>query len=334
VTRSGAAVGGLLLCGLCAGPLHAQSLTTEADVTVGRSTDDTSAGAVQVRAFGPLSEHWRVMVEAAWGRASDTGSDAFGSAYAYDNRVRPVETYAERFTSRPAGTLRLIGLKLGRYRTPFGMYSRSDQAYGGFSRAPLIRYGGNYALSNTFLETGASLLVGRPSVYVETSLGAPEDNGPDPRPRTADLATRVQAYYRSVIVGASYLSTSPTMTGDFVSGRMVFRGVDARWMKSGVQIRGEWIDGRPFDGVATRGGYVDVFVHHIGMGPVTAVGRLERVDYEAGPFSMYARRVTGGAHVRLTRTLGVQATVAHQVFRPTGGHRTMLDVSVTESLRF
>ena len=32
-------------------------------------------------------------------------------------------------------------------------------------------------------------------------------------------------------------------------------------------LRGEWIDGRPFDGVATHGGYVDVIVHLLGMGP-------------------------------------------------------------------
>lgn len=311
---------------------HAQSLLTEADVTVGRSTDDTNAGAVQVRSFGPLSANWRVMAEAAWGRVSADGSDAFGSAYPYDNRVRPIETYVERLSHSAGGSL--VGVRIGRYRTPFGMYSRSDHAYTGFSRAPLIRYGGNFALSNNFLETGASVLLGRPSLYVETSAGLPQDNGPDGRPRTADLSIRGQGYYRSLIVGVSYLTTSPSMAGEFVHGRMIFRGIDGRWTAGGIQVRGEWIDGRPFNDVATRGGYLDLFVHRIGMGPVTAIARVERVDYDAGPFSMYVRRLTTGAKVRITRTLGVQVSVSHDIDRMYGTHRTMLDLSLTESLRF
>ena len=62
---------------------------------------------------------------------------------------------------------------------------------------------------------------------------------------------------------------------------MVFPGVDGRWMRDGVQFVASGSAGRPFDGVATHGGYLRAVVHKLGMGPVTAVARLERLDYDA-----------------------------------------------------
>jgi hypothetical protein len=326
---------GMMAALLYARPAAAQSsapaIATEADVTVGGSSDDARTAAVQLRAFGPLSDSWRLMLEAAWGRTSNQKSDAFGAAYAYDDTIRPTETYVERVA--PSGTP-LIALRLGRYRTPFGMSSRSDQAYMGFTRAPLIRYGSNFALSNLFLETGADAIVGRPNLYVETSAGLPTDTGPDHRDRTLDVVTRLQTYFANAIVGASYISTAPSLQGSFVHGRMQFGGVDGRWMRNGVEFRGEWIDGRPFDGVTTTGGYLDAIVHRLGMGPVTAVARLERIDYDAGPFSMHTRRLTAGARLRLMRTVDVQAGVVHQ-WDPTLHHVwTSVDLGVTQSFRF
>src|SRR5262245_50418522 len=71
--------------------------------------------------------------------------------------------------------------------------------------------------------------------------------------------------------------------GDFAKGRAVFTGVDVRWMYNGIQLRGEFLSGRPFDGTTTTGGYIDLLVHRVGMGPVTAVARLERLDYDTIP---------------------------------------------------
>ena len=68
-----------------------------------------------------------------------------------------MEVFAEKTIT---GQRFLVGTRLGRYRTPFGIYSRSDHGYTGFLRAPLIRYGGYWALSNNFLETGASVVAG------------------------------------------------------------------------------------------------------------------------------------------------------------------------------
>ena len=140
-------------------PLYAQSVSAETEVTVGRSTDGTTGAAAQVRMFGTTRADWRFFLEATWGQVSgEQYSDAFSSAYPYDGRVRPMELYVEKMRHFDGGAL--VGLRTGRYRTPFGISGRSDHAYLGFMRAPLIRYAWNWALSNTYMDMGADLIVG------------------------------------------------------------------------------------------------------------------------------------------------------------------------------
>ena len=62
-----------------------------------------------------------------------------------------IEAYAER-TFRRAGDDQPAG---GQFRTPFGIYTRSDYGYTGFVRPPLIRYDGYFGLSNNYMERGA-----------------------------------------------------------------------------------------------------------------------------------------------------------------------------------
>ena len=112
-------------------------------------------------------------------------------------------------------------------------------------------------MSNVALETGAAVLIGTPSLTVETSIGVPQDAGPEPRPHAVDTVVRAQGFYRSLVVGASYVNSVAYREGPWVTGRMMFKGVDVRWMRGGVLLRGEWIDGCRSAGVATRGGYVD-----------------------------------------------------------------------------
>jgi len=309
----------------------AQSLTKEVDVTAGRSTERSTTGAVQLRLFGPVKADWRIYVDGSWAGASAGNSTAFSTAFPYDSRFWLMEAHAEKMF-RPGRAL--FGVRLGRYRTPFGISSRSDHAYSGFTRAPLIRYGGNFALSNTSLETGVDILAGVPALSVETSLGVPSDAGDDGRPRTFDTVLRAQGVYRSLIVGASYLNTRSYPMGPWVKGRMIFRGLDARWMRGGLQIRGEWIDGRSFNGVATRGGYVDTSLHLRPMGPITAVGRIEKIDYDAGAFSFYDQRYTVGTIVRVARQTTLQINFLHQPGGLKTGRTAALDAGITQTIRF
>src|SRR5581483_868384 len=251
---------------------RAQTITTEAAVTGGYSTENVSAVATQLRVFGEVKPSIRFFVEGAWAASSDTDTDAFGAAYPYHNRLQLIEAYGERLF-RPAGGI--IGIRAGRYRLPFGIYNGSDHAYTRFLRAPLLRYDGYFALSNNFLEHGADLIVGSPRFTVETSVGVPADVGTAVRRSGLDTSIRAQGYVGALIVGASFVRTSPYQPPLFAHGRAEFGGVDARWMLAGVEVRGEWIGGRPFDHTDTYGWYVDTLLHRAFMGPVTAVARIE-----------------------------------------------------------
>jgi hypothetical protein len=325
----------LALLGLLAAPRASSAqnadVTTEADVTVGHSTEDVQAAGTQVRVFGSLPRDWRFYAEATW---ADTWggepSDAFGSAYPYNRRVRPMEVYAEK-TATSRGFL--WGTRLGRFRAPFGLYNRGDHAYTGFLRAPLIRYGGYWALSNHFLETGASVVAGTPRVFAEISLSIPQDEGDLHRARGFDRMGRVQASVGDVIVGASYIHTLPFKEQAWAQGDTEFAGVDARWMRGGVQLRGEFINGHPFAGTSTSGGYADVMVHRPFMGPFTAVLRAERLDYEAGRRSSYPRRYTTGTKLRLSSLLVAHVNVLHEPAHEAEAAETALDVALTFSLR-
>jgi hypothetical protein len=318
---------------LASAPALAQSVTTEVDMSAGVSTENVRAGAVQGRLFGASASDWRFFVEATFGGADGQPSDAFTASYPYDGRLRPMEIYGEKMF-RPGNGL--LGVRGGRFRTPFGLSLRGDHGYTGFTRPPLIRYGDRFALSNTFMEGGVSVIAGSPRLYAETSLGVPQDEGELRRRQGLDVTVRVQGYYKSVIAGASRIVTGRDESlGSFAAGRAVFNGVDARWSSSGVQLRGEWIFGHPFDAVATRGGYVDLIVHRIGMGPVTVVARAERLDYDAlvAAFSLYLHRFTAGGRVRLPWCLSGQVNVIHQPTGLAAGRTNVLDAGLSCTVR-
>jgi hypothetical protein len=318
-----------LLC-LLVSPALAQRPTVEIDTTAGFSTDDVQALSSQVRVFGETPGGWRYFLEAS-GAAHAEGrheTDAFSGAYPYEEAFTLMETYAEK--SFASGG-RVGALRVGRYRTPFGIYNRSDHAYQGYLRAQMIRYGEDFSLSNYWLEAGADLLFGTPQFQAEASLGIPSEPHERRRGGTSAVA-RVQGYTGNLILGASYLDTPPSQVGDFVQGRTRFWGVDARWMEGGTQVRGEWIDGRSFDGVKTRGGYADLILHRPFMGPVTGVARVERIRYDAGPFSFKRSRITAGAKVRLTRSLLAQINAIHGTGFE-GRKKNSLDVALTYTVR-
>jgi hypothetical protein len=310
--------------------VHAQTVITELDATVGASSEDVEAAATQLRIFGEGPAKWRFYVEGTWADVWGPDSDAFGSAYPYNNRLRPMEVFAEKTVTRQRF---LVGTRVGRYRTPFGLYSRSDHGYAGFLRAPLIRYGHYWALSNNFLETGASVVAGTPRLQAEVSLGIPQDEDELHRRRGFDRVARLQGTTGPLIVGASYIHTQPMKEWAFATGSTEFMGVDARWMVGGVQVRGEWIDGRSFSGTRTFGGYADVIVHRRFMGPVTAVARAERLDYLAGPFSSYPRRYTTGARVRLASMLIAHVNVLHGSAYDSDRRQSAVDVALTFTAR-
>ena len=316
---------------LVAVPAFAQLVTAEVAQTGGYSTDESAAAAVQGRVFGDAGAGVRFIVEGAWAVRSGDETDAFGAAYPYDKRVKLIEAYAER-TFQPGGSL--IAVRGGRFRTPFGISSGSEHAYSGFLRAPLIRYDDYYALSNNFIEHGVSVAAGVPQLFVEASLGAPDDVGEAERRHGLDRVVRLQGAYRSAIVGVSHIVTLPYQDPRFARGHATFTGIDARWMHHGLDVRGEWLTGRPFDGTTTTGGYVDVRLHTPALGIVTPVFRAERLAYDADPrFAIYPYRFTAGSRVQIQPRLTAQVNVIRQHAVPHQGP-TAFDVALTYVVRF
>jgi hypothetical protein len=319
---------------LLASPVRAQSVHAELDLTAGGSTEEVVAGATQLRLFGDVAGGVQYFSEVAWaGRDLEEGyvSDAFGAAYPYGNRVQAIEAYVEKMF-RPKGGL--LAVRAGRFRPPFGIYNRSDFAYSGFLRAPLIRYDGYYALSNNYLEHGADVVVGAPHLYGEVGVGSPEDVGTAKRRGGTDVVLRAQGYAGPFIVGVSHIRTQPYLPPAFARGQSVFTGVDVRWMAKGVALRGEWIDGQACDDTRTYGGYLDLIVHQPFMGPATLVARTERSDYEArAPFASGSVRHTIGGRVRILRQLSAQIDLFHQTGNLARGSATALDAALTYSIR-
>ena len=307
-------------------------VSTELSMTSGASTDEVTAGALQGRVFGDV-KGVRLFGELSWATVSGPTSDAFGAAYPYVRRVKVMDAYAERMFRHGVA---MVGVRGGQFRTPFGIYSSADHAYGGFLRAPLIRYAGYWALSNTFLERGVNVVGGVPALQAEYTVGTPADSGDEDEQRRAgtDQVVRVQGYLGSLVVGASHIRTQPYQPQGFSPGRAIFSGVDARWMHGGVQVRGEWIDGQPFDRMHTRGGYLDAFVHRREMGPFSAMARIEVLDCDSGERSVLAKRATVGTRIHLVESLYAQVNLSHQRGALYTAQPMSTDVAVTYTLRY
>jgi hypothetical protein len=326
----GAALAGLLMVGGMT-PVDAQTAAVEITQSAGGSSESVAGAGTQVRLLGEIGRGLRFDVEGVWADRSGEGSDVLGTAYPYAGDLQLMEGYAEYFAPRGWA---IRSVRAGRYRTPFGIWSASDHAYVGFLRPPLIRYGGYYGLSNGYLEHGVDVVVGAPRLAVEVSVGRPGDVGEAIRRSGTTGVVRAQGAAGNLIVGVSYIDTMPYQPERFASGRTRLGGVDVRWMSNGVQVRGEWLGGQPFDGTETTGGYVDLIVHRPAMGPVTLLGRAERLDYDAPPpHALHTHRYSAGARIRVWQSVAVSAGVVHQAGQQTQRHRTAFDLGVTASLR-
>jgi hypothetical protein len=329
--------------------LRAQTASVELDLTGGYSGEEIRATAAQLRGFGEVDRRSKVQYfgEVAWGQrwsseetealplfgSDPMGTDVFGAAYPYRNKIQVIEAYAER-TFRPRGAL--LSVRAGQYRTPFGIYDRSSYSYTGFIRPPLIRYDGYFGLSNNYTERGAMVTAGIPRLFVEASLGKPHDLGSSQRRDGTDGSIRVQAYQGPFVVGVSHARSEPYLPGVFAFGRQVFTGLDGRWAHpSGVQLRGEFFHGHSFNGVTTNGWYVDGILHHVGMGPFTVVARTESMVYTASaPFARSERRVTLGTRVRLPGYITAQLNYMRQHGNLPKIYDSSLDFTLTYSFRY
>ncbi|MEO5740465.1 MAG: hypothetical protein ABIS29_07720 [Vicinamibacterales bacterium] len=318
---------GVALVLLAAAPARAQqTIAAELDLTTGYSGEEIRAAAAQLRLTGEAPGGIEFFAEAAWGDrwaggapligvllsgVDPIGTDVFGAAYPYSGHVRLMEIYAERYFQLRGA---MLGVRAGRFRMPFGIYSRSDYGYSGFLRPPLIRYDGYFGVSNNWLEDGAMFTAGVPQLFVEASVSRPHDVGFAIRREGVDTSIRAQGYRGQFVFGASHARSKPYLSPRFAVGRQAFSGIDMRWAHpSGLQARGEFLKGRSYEGVSTTGWYLDGIVHRPGMGPFTAVIRGERLDYTAPPpRDRRATRLTLGTRIRLQGPVTLQLNYVRQ----------------------
>jgi hypothetical protein len=312
-------------------PAAAQRPTTEVDTTIGYSTEGISTAASQVRTFGDIRPGLRYYFEGMAAVRTDKESDAFGAAFPYTNGLAASETYVEQ---RLNGKALIGGLRAGRYRTPFGIYDRGDYAYNGFLRPPLVRWGAYNDVSNYWLESGVDAFAAtHHGLQMELSLGTPSEAARlQMRRRGLDVAARLQAHRGSLIAGVSYLKTQPDTSKPWVRGKGQFGGIDARWMRGGLQLRGEVIWGNAFDNSGMRGWYLDATAHRRGLGPVTPVLRLEEYRYWASRYRTTWKRFTVGARIKLNQTTTLQINLLHQP-ELTPKQNTAVDVGLTHTVR-
>jgi hypothetical protein len=312
-----------------------QTAAVEVVQSVGGSTESLASAAVQARGIAEPVRGLRLRFETAWGTRTKTRtegwSDVFGTAYPYEGRVDVIESYAEWL--RDGRGLRAV--KAGRYRTPFGLSNASDHAYIGFLRPPLIRYGDYWGMSAGYLEHGVDVLLGVPHLSLEMSVGRPGDVGDVLRRQGWSGALRAEASAGPWIVGASFLNTMPYEPIEDAPGRTHFGGVDARWMRAGVQFRGEWLFGPYSDVATTTGGYVDAIVHTPAMGRVTALARAERINYDTLPveWALVTHRYSAAMRVRMWEGLSVSLGLAHQRGQLTQSRPTAVDLGISWALR-
>ena len=93
------------------------------------------------------------------------------------------------------------------------------------------------------------------------------------------------------------------------------------------------LKGRRSDATTTSGWKLTASAHKPIMGPVTALARIEKLDYDTVPrFALHAKRQSAGARVRVFRNVTAQISVVHHS-RSAVAPETAMDVALTYSMR-
>ena len=236
---------------------------------------------------------------------------------------------------RPRGAL--LGVRAGRFRMPFGIYTRSDYGYSGFLRPPLIRYDGYFGISNNWLEDGAMFTAGVPQLFVEASVSRPHDVGfavTARRARTRPSACRAIADSSSSAPVTRAAIRICRRDSPSAGRRSPASTCDGR-TPPGIQARGEFLKGHSYEGVSTIGGYTST-----ASSIARAWDRLPRSYAASGSTTprrrrapAQAKRLTLGTRVRLPGPVTLQLNYLRQHGDLPHIKTHSIDFSATYSLR-
>jgi hypothetical protein len=185
--------------------------------------------------------------------------------------------------------------RLGRFYIPIGIHAYSELFYTGFVLAPLVKapaYSGAFAPFRS--ELGLSADWGSPRLRLEASIaggdGSQAAAGLD---RVEEGSLRIQTAQGRWIVGLNGLAGrahAPLDSGGFGKRAVRLAGIDWRYSKSSVIVRGEYLWWR-VPGYTAYGGYLDVLYHAESAPAWTLVARAEtmRLGGEQYRFTIGAR---------------------------------------------
>lgn len=181
-------------------------------------------------------------------------------------------------------------LRWGQFLVPFGIYNRSEQYYVGLISDPLIR---DYPADGPRLndsEKGLDYLGAWGPWQVEGALfGA---RAPGIIPSGGEGSVRLQWFHGPLIVGVNALRDHGRHPLTARRGEARFFGLDLRFSRPTLILRGELVSGR-VPGGSPRGFYVDVLYHPMSLHRVTFVGRTEAVEGQPGDGRYFSRQTVG-----------------------------------------
>ncbi len=197
-----------------------------------------------------------------------------------------------------------VSVDAGIMPLPFGIYNSQETYTSGLIGYPLARSGfGAYAVGWTL--PGVSATANLPKVQI--TAGAMDGRAYGDWGNSSKISTgavRAQTYFGDLIVGASYRDGSQSTQqynsyyGTFYDARqrVAMTGVDARYSRSHLVLRGEYIH-QHIVGETCDGAYLDAYYRLPGVETVTLVGRIECLT-EDGEFH---RQLVVGARYTIAR---------------------------------
>jgi hypothetical protein len=201
--------------------------------------------------------------------------------------------------------------RLGRFQVPFGIYNRSELYYVGIIYDPLIRY---YPIQGPHLEdsaNGVQYLRSEGRWQFEAAVFGRGDDVGGLVPRGDQGTLRLQRYGGPWIIGLNAYRTRAPAVGTAQYGDGHFFGLDFRYSRPALILRGEVVAGS-VPGGSPEGFYLDALYHPAWLGRINVVGRTEAVRGQPRDGGLYERETIG---LKWEAIPGV-AVALNQVFEP------------------
>jgi hypothetical protein len=189
----------------------------------------------------------------------------------YDRQAGVDEKLSEAYGEWRGGKLRA---RAGRFLVPFGIYNRSELYYVGLVNPPILKeyLGGEYQVGRS--EQGLSFVRSDGRWQLEAALFSDDGAWRAVIPSGGEGCLRLQYYTGAVVLGVSALRERGDESGTPEEGAARFFGLDFRFSRPSLILRGEVVSGSA-PGGSPGGFYVDLLHRPPQIRNVTFVARVE-----------------------------------------------------------